>query len=778
MSERGGAEPEREGHTEEQPDRGEDRDREGDSERRGLAAERLDDTRRHHAECDQHGDERPEPPDLAPRGSGRVDARRERAADSARQQQREEEHREPVDRVPEEDDQPLHLRDLDAHEAEADRQEVEQPRRGAPGDPLAGQRERQDQEEERHDERDHEQRGQDAHRPRVVVAQPREPAAQGGLDRQRVEEERAIVGRRREVEGRARARDVAARERHQPRVRGLLGAQQDGEAQRVRGGAQRGEVARRERRRAREQGRHPHLHVRAARQVGHEGEMRQGIRRARLAQRLRGQGEQPLGLGGLSRQVPARERDEPVRGEPREEDLPRLGRVERVLREDEGAGGSRRPGVDERHLDQVDGLLEPRDVAPRLVVDEAHARVAVEVAGEVAEAPVQRVEQVGVDLDTQHRPLAEAERREHVATASHADHQHAGVRAEVMREVGHVVGEVVDGAEVAVEVRHHGPGVRVDLEGELAHLGPRRDRARPPDGRRPRDVGVAARRDVGVGAPALEERTHLLSALQEPRPQPGAGLAVQREEDGPAEQEQRRPGRGRAQARGPGGGEEPGGHRGDACHGDHGDGRVCHPEQGDDEEAPEARAGQVGRVEPADLEREAREREAYHRTGEHERDGDHGVREAEIRDGRGEGSRGRARVGESNGSGAREVGNLQVHEEAHRGREGEGERAGCERRLGPLRGEAPRTQEDPRGPCREPEHGDRDRHEGEVVPERHAEDPGQEHLEHQRRERDPEEARVGPRAGPLGLPLFAADRHPRPARALGSAPRAPGVPRG
>ena len=69
---------------------------------------------------------------------------------------------------------------------------------------------------------------------------------------------------------------------------------------------------------------------------------------------------------------------------------PGLDGVERVLAEHERAGGGRRPGVDQRDLDRPEALRRPRDEAARFVVDEAHARIAVEMAGEVAEAAVDR----------------------------------------------------------------------------------------------------------------------------------------------------------------------------------------------------------------------------------------------------------------------------------------------------------------------------------------------------------------------------------------------------
>ena len=111
-----------------------------------------------------------------------------------------------------------------------------------------------------------------------------------------------------------------------------------------------------------------------------------------------------------------------------EERRPRLDGVERVLAEHERAGGGRRPRVDERDLDRAEALGRARDEAARLVVDEAHARIAIEVAGEVAEPPVDGADDVLVDVDGGDRPRAEGERREHVAPAAGADHQRVVAR--------------------------------------------------------------------------------------------------------------------------------------------------------------------------------------------------------------------------------------------------------------------------------------------------------------------------------------------------------------
>ena len=60
-------------------------------------------------------------------------------------------------------------------------------------------------------------------------------------------------------------------------------------------------------------------------------------------------------------------------------------------------------------------------IAARLVVDERDPRIAIEVAGEVAEPAVDELEDALVDLDAGDRLLVERQRRQDVASAAGAD---------------------------------------------------------------------------------------------------------------------------------------------------------------------------------------------------------------------------------------------------------------------------------------------------------------------------------------------------------------------
>ena len=113
-----------------------------DAHRRGRAFEAVRDRRRGDAEDDEHRQRDQQPSSRRAAALRRLQrAPVERLPDAARQQQREQHDRQAVGRMAEEDRQPLQLRDLDQHEAEADRREVDEVRRrAAEGSRCAGSR--------------------------------------------------------------------------------------------------------------------------------------------------------------------------------------------------------------------------------------------------------------------------------------------------------------------------------------------------------------------------------------------------------------------------------------------------------------------------------------------------------------------------------------------------------------------------------------------------------------------------------------------------------------
>ena len=143
-----------------------------------------------------------------------------------------------------------------------------------------------------------------------------------------------------------------------------------------------------------------------------------GSRDAGVAQHLDRQGDQPVRLGRMLLEVPARHGQHAALGQPGQEDLKRLAGVETVLAEDEGPRGGGRPGVGEGQLDDVEGLRGARRIGPGLVVDEGHPGIPVEVADEVPEAAGDRGENVLVQLDPDDGPLVEVQRGEDVPAAA------------------------------------------------------------------------------------------------------------------------------------------------------------------------------------------------------------------------------------------------------------------------------------------------------------------------------------------------------------------------
>ena len=86
------------------------------------------------------------------------------------------------------------------------------------------------------------------------------------------------------------------------------------------------------------------------------------------------------------------------------------------------------------------------------------------MAGEVAERTVDRGDRVTIDLDCRHGLLPEDERREDISSASGTDHQNIRVRSQMVGEVDEIVPQIVHVLEVAVVIREHGRGRRVDVK--------------------------------------------------------------------------------------------------------------------------------------------------------------------------------------------------------------------------------------------------------------------------------------------------------------------------
>ena len=70
-------------------------------------------------------------------------------------------------------------------------------------------------------------------------------------------------------------------------------------------------------------------------------------------------------------------------------------------------------------------LVKPGDETPCLVIDEADARIAIEMTGEIAKAPIDEVDDALVDFDAGHLALVEHQRRKHVSAAAGSDNDDA-----------------------------------------------------------------------------------------------------------------------------------------------------------------------------------------------------------------------------------------------------------------------------------------------------------------------------------------------------------------
>src|SRR5262245_40971954 len=82
--------------------------------------------------------------------------------------------------------------------------------------------------------------------------------------------------------------------------------------------------------------------------------------------------DQSAGLVHFARRVPAAHREQAAWSKPTKKKLPGLDGVKTGLGEREGAGPCRRPGINEAHLDDIEGVRCARKPAACLVHFELH----------------------------------------------------------------------------------------------------------------------------------------------------------------------------------------------------------------------------------------------------------------------------------------------------------------------------------------------------------------------------------------------------------------------
>ena len=155
--------------------------------------------------------------------------------------------------------------------------------------------------------------------------------------------------------------------------------------------------------------------------------MRSRVGNARVAQRSRGQRHEPLGLGRGVRHIPPRHGKHPSVAELREKRPPSVARIQAILGKHEPSGRGRRPGVDQRGLDDIVFVAGMGDAHPRLLVNERHfgSRHRGVVRDELALEQIDKdaVELVAVDV----RGFI-GERRQQIPSSAHTDDGHVGDR--------------------------------------------------------------------------------------------------------------------------------------------------------------------------------------------------------------------------------------------------------------------------------------------------------------------------------------------------------------
>ena len=358
--------------------------------------------------------------------------------------------------------------------------------------------------------------------------------------------------------------------------------------------------------------------------------------------------------------------------------------------------------------------------------------MAVEVPGKVAEPLVGGADDVAVQLDAGDFRRPERQRREQIPAAPRADDQGLLRLPDVVGHIRDVVPQVLDLAVVARIGNHLRARVDVDVHPELPY---QRiswiRRAQAPCVRRRRHLRIAADAHPRVRIPRLVERSRLEAAL---RPQNAEHGELPPHEGGMAGREsakqQRRhhrqalePARPcvrreapRADARG-GGDEE---HRGRA---------VRDLQQENQRHTTQSRSRQIRGVKLAHLLWKSSERQANADARSDERYGDHEV---------GQGDR-----VQPDDRRVHEKRDAELRQEAERRQDRKRDRGRRELHFDRVAAEDLRQQKHDQRAYRHPEHGDGNRHEREVVPHGHAEDPGEQDLVHDHRRSDQEQTSVG-----------------------------------
>ena len=165
--------------------------------------------------------------------------------------------------------------------------------------------------------------------------------------------------------------------------------------------------------------------------------MRVRIGDAGVDQRRHAKGEQPRRLGNGLRFEPARHGEDAGRRQRIQENAPAFTRIQPVLGQRERPGAGRRPGIDERHLQDVELLTGAGQVRAGFVVHEPDAR-GIDDPGECPVALGDGTEQDPVDLDAGHRRIAERQAGQDVAAAADADDAGPAI-PQLVRQRGDVV---------------------------------------------------------------------------------------------------------------------------------------------------------------------------------------------------------------------------------------------------------------------------------------------------------------------------------------------------
>ncbi len=256
---------------------------------------------------------------------------------------------------------------------------------------------------------------------------------------------------------------------------------------------------------------------------GNHDEVAGGVRHSHFMQGLHGDRNHAQGFAGLLK-LPAGDGDHSIRLQVLEVFAERFDRVQAVFAQGKGAGGGGGPGVDQRHLHDVELLLRIAHKRPAVGDVNVHLGPLVQMKGVVGVAAAHDgVGNDGIDLDSGNARAAIAHRAQDVHAAAGADDGVVAVRAQHVgqrRRRRHQISLPGTLPMFGIDVHQVGGGVGIDHDRLALALGIYFD-AR--DGIPARELDPGGIAEASLGVNDVEESAGVVDGDQDQHEQRASG---------------------------------------------------------------------------------------------------------------------------------------------------------------------------------------------------------------------------------------------------------------